>query len=336
MRIRHSRPKETEGPQMTRRELIIRGGGTIAAGLGTPFLLSRRAAASIDPVLTEAWAHVLPLAEGAWAVISTLETGDMTTLCNGGIIAGRDRVLVVEAFARRTGSSWVSDVALELTGRRPTDVVLTHYHGDHTGGLTGFARDGETIELHATAETLSRVRSQRAQGESPEAVETRKLIDAATVLGEEAPKELDLGGRSVELHPHRGHTASDVTVEVAEHNLAFGGDLLWNRMIPNFVDARPIELARTLERLEARGHTTHVPGHGPMADDGILQANILLTDALEAAGRSSFEAGTDAATAAGQLQLPGDMAQWKMFSDNYIERALSAWHRDLAAMDDEG
>ena len=318
---------------LSRRQLLVRSAGSLAIGIGAPALFARSATAQTEtmgPIRTEAWAEVSALAEGVWAVVSTPENRDMTTVCNGGIVAGRERLLVIEAFAGRRGAKWVSDTAFELTGRRPTDVVLTHYHGDHTGGLTGFIREGETPRFHATASTLARVRSRRGEGETQEALEARNLIDGAAVLSEEAVTELDLGGRQVELHPRRGHTASDVTVELSEESLAFGGDLLWNQMIPNFVDARPIELARTLRDLQRRDHRYYVPGHGPLADGGILEANIVLTDALEEAGRRSFEAGVEPAQAASGLVLPDGMGEWRMFSDNYIERALAAWHRDLA------
>src|SRR5690606_16300548 len=89
-------------------------------------------------VAREPWADIHQLADGAWAVISKpLE--DRTTLCNGGIIAGRDAVLVIESFASPRGAAWVAERARELSGRAPDFVLLTHHHGDHTAGLAGFA-----------------------------------------------------------------------------------------------------------------------------------------------------------------------------------------------------
>ena len=52
-------------------------------------------------VAQEAWARIEQLTEGVWAVVSTpLANNDWTTLSNGGIIAGSDRVVAVEAYGR--------------------------------------------------------------------------------------------------------------------------------------------------------------------------------------------------------------------------------------------
>ena len=80
----------------------------------------------------EPWARIEELDKGIWAVVSTpLAARDFTTICNGGIIAGDDRVLVVESFGSPAGAKWVADQTEKLTGHRPTDVVITHFHGDH-------------------------------------------------------------------------------------------------------------------------------------------------------------------------------------------------------------
>ena len=172
----------------------------------------------------EPWARISRVAEGIWSVVSHPMT-DRTTLCNGGIVAGRSGVVIVEAFGSEAGARWVADRATELTGRTPTHVVITHYHGDHTAGLAGSLAAGEP-EVIVTTTTRDLVVERN--GEASAAA----LADART-LDARRPTEIDLGDRSVILVPRRGHTPSDVTVEIPEDGVVFCGDLVWNEMFPD-------------------------------------------------------------------------------------------------------
>ena len=110
--------------------------------MATPFpaaartLWSRRSRGKT--VVQEPFGRLELVGEGLWAFVSTPLGGDYTTVCNGGIIAGRDGVLVVEAFQTPEGAGWIAEKARELTGMWPTHVLVTHYHGDHTGGVEGY------------------------------------------------------------------------------------------------------------------------------------------------------------------------------------------------------
>jgi glyoxylase-like metal-dependent hydrolase (beta-lactamase superfamily II) len=53
----------------------------------------------------------------------------------------------------------------------------------------------------------------------------REMLDEASIVPPGGVTEIDLGERTVELHPRRGHTPSDVTVEPAEPSIVFFGDL---------------------------------------------------------------------------------------------------------------
>ena len=47
--------------------------------------------------------------------------------------------------------------ALRLAGRAPTHVIATHYHGDHTGGLSGAneASSPEVLMTEVTRDTMA-------------------------------------------------------------------------------------------------------------------------------------------------------------------------------------
>lgn len=280
----------------------------------------------------EPWARIEQVADGIWAVISTpLE--DRTTLCNGGIIRGRSGVLVIEAFAQPAGAKWLAEQARELAGRWPDDVVLTHYHGDHTGGLAGYAGDGaapRSIDTRATAVTRDLVLEQdRGRGEAPSSEKSRMLA-GSTAIDPGRETVIDLGDRTVRIIPRDGHTKSDVTIEIDEPGVVFCGDLVWNRMFPNYVDAVPSRLFASLEGLvRERRDTVYVPGHGPLADAADFRLYIAVLDAVEEAGRAAAAKGQTAAEAAAGFRLPDPVADWHLFSPRYFETAIGAWLKEL-------
>lgn len=310
------------------RRSFLRAGASCAAHLGLMAAASsvgaRRlwAAQERYPVVArEPWGRLERVAEGVWALVSTpLE--DRTTLCNGGIVAGRAGVLVVEGFGSDQGARWMAAMAEDLTGRPPTHVVLTHYHGDHTGGLRGAAGAGDP-EILATPVTRDLVveRNQDAPVE---------VLEAVRPLDTRRPTEIDLGDRSVVVVPRRGHTPSDVSLEVQDPSVVFCGDLVWNGMFPNYMDAAPSRLGMAVRLLRARGPRVWVPGHGPLADAADMDRYLALLDDVEEAARRAVEEGLTAEEAGAAYSVPDSLGEWMLFNPRYFETAIGAWMEELA------
>lgn len=268
---------------------------------------------------TEPWGRLERIAQGVWGLVST-PLVDYTTLCNGGIISGRRGVVIVEAFGSNDGARWMVEQARRLTGRAPTHTVITHYHGDHTAGLRGMV-ETPGVEVLGTDVTIDL--SRQNGGEASDALKSATQIDARR------PTEIDLGDRSVILVPRRGHTRSDVTVEVPEESIIFCGDLVWNQMIPNYMDATPSRLSAAVRLLRATGATTYVPGHGPLADAIALDRYIDLLDDLEAAARQAVDLGISAEQAGEEYRLPVGLGDWHAFQSTYFATAIGAWMSEL-------
>jgi glyoxylase-like metal-dependent hydrolase (beta-lactamase superfamily II) len=287
-------------------------------------------------VAQEAFGRVEALGEGLWAFISTPLGGDYTTVSNGGIIAGRDGVLVVEAFQTADGARWMAEKARELTGRWPTHVLVTHYHGDHSGGAEGFldpgteqASGGEAPAAIHVTETSRDASAGRLSQESPERL---RLMWADAVLVDEAePSTVDLGGRSIRLVPRNGHTASDVTVELPEEGITWCGDLVWNGMFPNYMDARPTQLSRAVRQVQADGRRAYVPGHGPMADAEDIARYLTVIDGLEETARRARKEGWTPQEAGERHSIPQGLGEWTLFNPAYFQRAVEAWYKEWAA-----
>ena len=271
-------------------------------------------------VASEPWGRIEHIAEGIWGLISD-PLQDRTTFCNGGIVAGRNGVVVIEAFGSDEGARWMTEQARRLTGMSPTHVVLTHYHGDHTGGLRG-AVEGD-VELLATPVTRDLTR-ENENAPNP-------ILNFATPLDTIRPTEIDLGNRSLIIVPRRGHTDSDVTIEVPDPSVVFCGDLVWNGMFPNYMDATPSRLTQAVRLMRASDASTYVPGHGPLADAALLDRYIDLLDDVEAAALRAMERGITADQAGSEYRLPAGMAHWELFRSEYFATAIGAWMTELGA-----
>ncbi len=312
----------------SRRDFLART-SSCAAHLGVlsalPSSLVRRlwvAQERFSVVAREPWGRIEQVSDGIWALVST-PLQDRTTLCNGGIVAGTSGVLVVEAYASDAGARWMATQAKKLTGRAPTHVVVTHYHSDHTTGLRGtFETPG--VKLLSTAVTRDEVEERNRN--PPE-----EILDGAEVLDGRSPTEIDLGGRSVLLVPRDGHTDSDVSLEITRPRVIFTGDLVWNHMFPNYVDAKPTRLTQNVKLLRASDADTYVPGHGALADRTDMDRYLGLLDDVEAAARRAMEEGRSADEAGKAYKLPRGLEDWTLFNPSYFGRAIGAWMKELEA-----
>jgi glyoxylase-like metal-dependent hydrolase (beta-lactamase superfamily II) len=258
-------------------------------------------------------------------MISTPLSGDRTTLANGGLIAGTSGVLAIEGFNTPDGARWLATQSRELTGRWPTHVVVTHYHADHANGVAGYL-DGEHRPAVRTTPTTREL--VLARNLPADASRTAALADAVLVNGS-AATTLDLGSRTVTITPASGHTASDLTVEVGEVGVLFCGDLMWNRMFPNYVDATPTVLDRAVRALRRRAGTIYVPGHGAVADEADFGRYVAMLEEIGQAARRAHEQGLTPAAAGAAYALPPALGEWVLFNKVFFERAFSAWYKEL-------
>ncbi len=264
-----------------------------AAALVLPASARRLFAAPRLPVVAaEPFGRLERVADGVWALISTPFDGDRTTLANGGLIAGTQAVLAIEGFFQPAGAAWLAAQSVALTGLHPTHVLLTHHHADHVTGVTGYARGAEA---------------------------PLRVTDAGT---------LDLGGRTVRIRQLRGHTARDLVAVCDDPAVTFAGDLMWNGIFPNYVDADPVALRESVTWV-GRQRTPIVPGHGSVADAASFARYAALLDEIEAAARRGHAAGVTAAVAAQGWAAPASLGDWTLFNPSFTERAFAAWYKQL-------
>jgi glyoxylase-like metal-dependent hydrolase (beta-lactamase superfamily II) len=318
-----------------RREFLARSGSCAAhLMLASSFMTAAERAAWARPrgvvVAREPFGNLEQVADGVWALISTPLTGERTTVSNGGIIAGRNAVLAIEGFQTPAGAQWLAGKAKELTGRWPTHVALTHYHSDHANGVAGYLSGGE----HPVVRSTERTRDLIIQRNGPPDASRAAAVQAAVLINAERDSTFDLGGRAVRVIPRAGHTESDVSLELDDPSIVFCGDLLWNAMFPNFVDAIPSKLNASVHALRRSRETTYVPGHGAIAHAADFDRYVAMLGEIERQARAAHAAGTSAKDAADAFKLPASVGEWALFnpaSKAFYQRAFEAWNKELGA-----
>lgn len=307
-----------------------------------------RTSAQVGPahgkvVDTQVFARLEEIGEGIWGVVSTPLNPDgsfnpaaVATLCNGGIIAGDEKVVAIDGSFQPVGAAWLAEQALKLTGRPVTDVIVTHFHADHTGGLAGYQNGATGPEIIATATTNQLIFERYAGAkQTPESAQfarpiirpvmpTRIITDEASIL------TMDLGGRTIRLHPLKGHTPSDMAVVVDDAAIIFAGDLVWQGLFHNYVDAIPSHLTTSVEHLLSDPSRTIVTGHGAIARAGDLGNYLDLLRLVEEKARASYTAGKTPTEGAKDFTVPASLGKWLLFNPRYYKTAFEAWRRELA------
>ena len=313
----------------SRRAFLRSCAGHLAsAGAFAP--ITRRLAWAQQPaegvIATAPFGYLQRVANGVWALVSTPLQGSRTTLCNGGLVAGKSGVVAIEGFFDPAGAAWLAARSKELTGRLPSQIVVTHYHADHSNGVAGYVGEGEAPALRATAVT----RDLALEKNQPADPARTSALSRVVPLPADQPFTIELGDRQIRAEPRRGHTASDVSLEVVDAGVVFCGDLVWNAMFPNYVDAMPSELARSARALRTSGDSkTFVPGHGAVAKAADLDHYLDMLDEVAEGARSAHAKGLTAAEGARTFALSKPLGEWTLLNPAFFERAFAAWYREL-------
>jgi glyoxylase-like metal-dependent hydrolase (beta-lactamase superfamily II) len=207
------------------------------------------------------------LEELAPGVVAFTAEGDP----NVGAVIGLDAVLAIDARATPTAAAEWLEALRGLTDLPVRYLVLTHYHAVRVLGASAFGADWVIAHDGTRRWILER-------GEADFESETRRFprlfrdVDSIPVLtypnvafGDSLT--LLLGDREVQLlHLGRGHTQGDTAVWLPEQRVLFAGDLVEARAAPYMGDAFIDEWSTTtLDRVEALGARSIVPGRGPAA-----------------------------------------------------------------------
>ena len=173
---------------------------------------------------------------------------------NGGnvtIIVTSEGVILVDSKFERMHDDILAKVK-SITDRPVRYMVLTHNHGDHSGGSARLQALGVTVVSSvATRENMARANAPgRAQ------------------VAYSGYSELMLGGTRLELREFRGHTRGDTVVSLPARRAVIAGDLVTTPdsipAIVNYADGGNwTELGESLDAIARMDFDVLIGGHGP-------------------------------------------------------------------------
>jgi glyoxylase-like metal-dependent hydrolase (beta-lactamase superfamily II) len=207
---------------------------------------------------------VKKLAEGVYAAISP-DRGKGGS--NAGFVVGSNGVLVVDTFQDAAPARDLLAEIRKITNLPIRFVVNTHYHLDHTGGNAVFAEAGATIVAQRNLRGWLRTENMKFFGATPKP-EDKTRVESLVLPDMVYSDAVDiyLGTRQIQVRYMLGHTGGDSVVIVPDANVVFGGDLVWQKHLPNLIDATTSDWVKTLEKLLAdHPSAAFVSGHGDVA-----------------------------------------------------------------------
>ncbi|MBK5294492.1 MAG: MBL fold metallo-hydrolase [Acidobacteriia bacterium] len=319
--------------------------GFLLAGLGGSALAAQKQDAA--PLLDRGFARVTQIAPGVYGTIAEASKG-LQCGSNGGVIAGRNAVLIVEGHMQPAGAALEIEVARMVSKAPVRGAVNTHFHYDHTFGNFGYAEQHISILAHEKvaplmkeqyaavksadkAPLLAPLEKKIAQTGDPtgkkhkeddlqmmkrmyEAIEATTLAYPTEPLAPaQLPKRIDLGGLTALLEFLPAHTSTDLIIRVPERNIVFTGDLLFYKSYPVTIDADMMAWREVLERFARYSrHTQFIPGHGPVCGMETVRDQSDLFDDLRKHAEEMIRAGASAEEAERRYVVPARFRDYRI------------------------
>ena len=303
------------------------------------------------PLVDKGFASVRKIGDGLYATISDPSKG-MTTICNGGFLAGKDAALLIEGFGNAAGASFQMD-ALRMVTQVPVKAALdTHYHFDHSMGNAFYGANAVPVWAHATVARRIVESYSPLQGAEKSAVlgplekrvqdaksdterqHAQSDLNALTGLFQIAnssllalpnhpidpaklPISIDLGGVTAVLESYPGHSGTDVIVRVPNQNVVYTGDLLFSGWYPVAFDEKATISGwrATLAKFAAFDKDTlFVPGHGQICgQEGIATLREVFDD-IAAQAEKMFKAGVPVQEASQRYVVPDKFKNFPIYA----------------------
>lgn len=305
---------------------------------------------SAAPIVDKGFASVRKIGDGLYATISDPSKG-YVTVCNGGFIVGRESALLIEGFGSVAGAAFQHET-LRTVSQVPAKALDTHYHHDHSSGNSFYGAHGIELWGHSAvprrmfeffapmqahpAEVVLAAQETRLREAKTDAEKTRAQGDLNAMLGiyktidstilalpnrpiapEKLPLTIDLGGLSIVIEAHPGHSGTDLIVRVPSQNVVYAGDLLFNGWYPVCFDpgATVSGWRDTLRKFAAFDKDTiFVPGHGQLCgQEGVATLRAVFDDIAEQAEKL-HKAGVPAQEAAERYVVPEKYKNFPIFA----------------------
>jgi cyclase len=200
-------------------------------------------------------------AEGVWAAIVD---DDAPAVGNAAIVDTGLETLVFDTTLSVRLAARLREDAARLTGREPTILVNSHWHGDHTLGNQSFA-GLRILSTQRTKELVETTGAERlAQNKQLYSDEFPELLEVELTPPTETFDDLRELGRAELVTYGGGHTESDAVLWLADAGVLLSADLVVIDWHPWVGDGDVHSWREILARLGELDPEVVVPGHGPV------------------------------------------------------------------------
>ena len=243
------------------------------------------------------------------------------------VYAGTAETVVVDTQLQPMASSTRSKI--EALSKAPiTKVVITHWHPDHSGGISTYSSDSEVIAHHNVLKRLSKPQ----EGLGLTKPGSHHEFDARTTQGLPSKTiadrlEFPVGSTRVEVfHYPQAHTDGDLAVFFPDVEIVVLGDLVWPKSFP-FVDLHNggsvAGIESALQAIIEQTTPTYLflPGHGEVLTfDDIVEYLEMVRQT-----RQWIESQLLEGLLVEQIIASGLPFNWKQWSSSLVPEA--AWIR---------
>jgi len=271
--------------------------------------------------------------------IKTTDLGNKTYRLEGQggnitIAVGSDGIIMVDTqFAPLSDKIKAAIKAISPLPVKYT--ILTHFHGDHTGGVANFQKDGvvalahDNIRLRLLGGTTNGTTGNKTQPLSGDA------IPKETFFG--GTKTIEVGGRkAIITHIYNAHTDGDSSVYFPDANVIATGDIMNSNHryqqvdFANGGDIRGMVRATEFWMKQGNAQTKVQTGHGPLADMKVVaDYNAMVKAARDRVAKLVNEGKTEAEVVA--LDPLKDLnATWAADANqatNYLKQVYNSFYR---------
>ncbi len=211
-------------------------------------------------------------------------------LNNAGCIVGEKTATVIDSTGTEARARAWHAAIRQVTQNPVSSLINTHSHGDHTYGNFMFADSAIIASERCRREIIASGNGSHSLfpmidfGDCPVTPPTVTFEDKLSVYVDDLRVELMFVGPA--------HTTNDIVAWIPERKLLFSGDVIFNGGTPFALAGSVGGWLEALERIEALGAETIVPGHGAVTGPGAIQdvRDYLLF--IQETAKRGMEAGT--------------------------------------------
>ena len=210
---------------------------------------------------------------------------------NIGLFIGEDAVFMIDdQFAPLTPK--ILAAIKEITPKKVSYLINTHWHGDHTGGNENMGKEGALIVAHDNVRKRMSVESVRRGRTVPAAPKV-----ALPVITFDKDLTFHINGDDVlASHVHNAHTDGDAFIYFANNNVLHTGDSFFNTGFPYIdltsggsIDGYIEGMKKML--LIVDENTKIIPGHGNMATKKDLETYLDMLNILRSRVQAEIDKG---------------------------------------------